>query len=198
MIILTGIGIFIFATPENLPAQNQLDRHTGVISADPLGFITMGPTVNFEVVPARIFGLQAGYRISSLGLVNNLINEDMAFSWTVFGSARFYVMPNRYGRGFYVGPGIEVGRSNYDDERYYFDPYSMVGRDVPFTRSYQVIAVGADLGYKWVWPSGFSLDVGDKIGVILIKRDDDEIKADSWTVDQFVFYLLSVKMGFAF
>jgi hypothetical protein len=195
--LLIGIVLLFCAPIAPGWAQSQLESHTVVISGDPVGFLFLGPTFNVEFVPSPLVGITAGLRVTNLGVTSSLIyGEDLKMSWMLFTSARFYVLPNRHGRGFFVGPRLEFGRTNWDDETYEW--YGWNFRTVRYTRSNKTRAFGAELGYKWVWRSGFSLELADLIGLIQYKEDDDVYKDDTWHTDRFAFYLLSVKVGFAF
>lgn len=159
--------------------QSQKNYH-GMIMFDPIGFLTLGPSVNIEAALWKSAGINAGVRLHSLGLLQNLLYGKMDLSYTIHTSFRYYIKPKQKIDGFFLGPGVELGRSNYSSGS-----------------TYNVRALGGGLGYKWVFGRGFCLTISDYIGVIQSKRIDD-IFDDEWTTDMFVFYLLSVHLGFAF
>jgi len=82
-------------------------------------------------------------------------------------------------QGFCIGPGLEFGKTNYENS------------------SYQVVAPGLEVGYKWIWVNGLTFELGDGIGIVYSKRNDSQNPAREWQVDMIVFYLLSVRLGVA-
>lgn len=122
-------------------------------------------------------GLSVGLRFPNLGVVTKAIYPDMEMSTLVRAGIRFYTSPMQNLQGFCIGPGLEFGKTNYERS------------------SYQVVAPGLDLGYKWIWINGFTLELGDTIGIVYSKRDDTQNPAEEWRVDMIVFYLVSVRLG---
>lgn len=116
----------------------------------------------------------------------------MKMAWMTDFSIRLYMSRRMYSKGFYIGPGFEIGRSYYNS--FFTENY----QTSDYTSSYLLMAFGGEIGYKWVWPSKFCLDIGDYIGPVYNKRDDEYYHSQQWNFDMFVFYLLSVKVGYAF
>ena len=159
---------------------NQKNIH-GMVMFDPLGFITMGPSLSIEPAIGKYIGIGAGIRLHNLGLISSRLHGSMDMSYMVHLSVRYYVKPKQKIDGFFFGPGIEYGRSNYSSGN-----------------KYDVRALGGGLGYKWIFKKGFCLTLGDYIGVVQSKSVDNDDYVDTWSTDMFVFYLLSVQIGFAF
>lgn len=176
-------GSFILlAFPAGVHSQSGprgTDYPRAVLSIDPVGFITLGPSINAEVALGKAAGLSGGLRFPNLGVVTKAIYPDMEMSTLFRAGIRFYTSPVQNLQGFCIGPGIEFGQTNYENS------------------SYQVVAPGLELGYKWIWINGLSLELGDSIGIVYSKRDDSQNPAKEWQVDMIVFYLLSVRLGVA-
>jgi len=160
-------------------SKNQKNIH-GMIMFDALGFITMGPSLNIEPAIGKYVGINTGIRLHNLGLISSRLHGSMDMSYLIHFSVRYYVKPKQKIDGFFLGPGIEYGRSNYSTGA-----------------TYNVRAFGGGLGYKFVFKKGFCLAIGDYIGIIQSKRIDVDYDTE-WVNDLFVFYLLSVQIGYAF
>jgi len=80
------------------------------------------------------FQLSAGFFFSGLETANG---ESLS-AFNVGAGYRFYVTAQEAPRGFYVMPFASFSSGSGDTN----------------------IAIGADLGYQWVWDSGFALDIG--------------------------------------
>jgi len=169
------------------------------ITIDPLGFITMGPSLCGEFLiqskGAPIgFGVLIGIRITNLGLASNLIMSggDMALSYTIPISIRVYPKTKHKCDGILLGAHFEYGKSNFKNEN-----------------ENNIMALGVDIGYKWVFQSGFSIELSDIIGVIKYKADDftesnsgdgwsETITyegTDGWETLAFVPYLVTLRLG---
>ncbi len=160
-------------------SKNQKNIH-GMIMFDALGFITMGPSINIEPAIGKYVGINTGIRLHNLGLISSRLHGSMDMSYLIHFSVRYYVKPKQKIDGFFLGPGIEYGRSNYSTGA-----------------TYNVRAFGGGLGYKFVFKKGFCLAIGDYIGIVQSKRIDVDYDTE-WVNDLFVFYLLSVQIGYAF
>ena len=159
------------------------------ISVDPLGFITMGPAVTGELLvqskKSRVgFGIYSGIRFTNLGLASNFLLSDgdmEFFSYTIPISLRIYLKTTSSTDGVFLGPHVEFGKSIYKNG------YKQ-----------QTRALGIEVGYKWTYKSGFTLELGDLIGIIQTKEISDSRVSNykpKWDDLRFVFYLLSVKLG---
>lgn len=154
------------------------------VSVDPIGFLALGPSVETELVPARFFGITTGLRLPYYGQMTKSLYQNMTGAWTVQGSMKFYFNRSNYARGFYLGPSMEYGKTYYE----YDDPND--------NRTFQVLGVGARLGYKWIINSWFTIDLSDMIGGVLSRREGSV--DSSWNMTLFVYYLISLKAGVAF
>lgn len=155
---------------------------------DPSGFITFGPGVYLEPAITENIGVLAGVRFPNLALLTNLFYGSLEMSYSAHISLRFYTNPKQKIQGFFLGPAIEFGRTNRSSW------YDFMNR-----------VFGGEIGYKWKYKNGFSLEICDDIGLIQSKKvknslpDFNDINEDySWFNDRFVFYLLSVKIGISF
>jgi hypothetical protein len=185
IVVLTfQTGMFLAAQGESLfqdavtATKNQKNYHV-MIMFDPLGFITMGPSINIEPAIGKFVGINAGLRLQNLGLISSRLHGSMDMSYLGHFSIRFYVKPKQKIDGFFLGPGIEYGRSNYTSGS-----------------KYNVRALGGGLGYKWVFKNRFCLTIGDYIGMVQSKRIEVDYDTE-WVNDMFVFYLLSIQIGIA-
>ena len=177
MIIAAQYGSYIQDTVTN--SKDQKNIH-GMVMFDGLGFLTMGPSIHIEPAIGKNIGIATGIRLHNLGLFSSRMHGSMDMSYLIHFSVRYYVKPRQKIDGFFVGPGIEYGRSNYSSGT-----------------KYGVRAFGGGLGYKWVFKNGFCLAIGDYIGMVQSKRIDDD-NSGTWYNDMFVFYLLSVEIGIKF
>ena len=69
----------------------------------------------------------------------------------VGGTVRVYPQARAL-RGFYIGPRLEYGMGSSEDDTDTFDS--------------TYLAVAADGGYRWMYPSGFGLSLGLQSGMI--------------------------------
>ena len=169
------------------------------LSFDPLGFITMGPSIcgEFLIQPKGVamgLGILIGIRITNLGLASNLLMSggDMAMSYTVPIALRFYPKTKNKCDGLLIGAHFEYGKSNFKNEN-----------------ENNIMAMGVDIGYKWVFKSGFNIELSDIIGVIKYKADDftESYSGDGWSETityegtdgwetlAFVPYLITFRLG---
>jgi hypothetical protein len=162
---------------------------------DPLGFITMGPSICSEILlqgknSSVGFGIYTGIRITNLGLASNLLLSEgtMEMSYTVPLAARIYTKTRNKGDGFFIGPHVEFGKTHFK------------GGGLNKIRAF-----AGELGYKWVQKNGFTLEISDAIGVIQTKKIHtwDYIynisqPEDPWQNLAFVPYMLSLKLGYTF
>jgi hypothetical protein len=162
---------------------------------DPLGFITMGPSLCGEIVmqgknSSVGFGVYTGIRITNLGMASNLLLSagTMKMSYSVPLACRIYTKTRNKTDGFFVGPHVEFGKTNFTDG------------DVN-----QIRAFSGEIGYKWVKKSGFTIELADQIGLIQTryKYDDtyfynDGNEYSSWEYLAFVPYMVSFKIGYTF
>jgi hypothetical protein len=171
---------FMKIIQDSLDVAKDQKKYHGMIMFDPIGFITLGPSIHIEPGIGKYVGIDAGLRLQNLGILQNAFYGSMNMSYMVHFSLRYYVKPKQQIDGFFLGPGIEYGRSNYTSGKVF-----------------GVRAFGGGLGYKWVFKNGFCLTLGDYIGIVQSKRIDDQYDYD-WKTDMFVFYLLSVQIGITF
>jgi hypothetical protein len=201
------IILFLCINSHKTVAQTDVKQHHAVISFDPLGFVTFGPSINAEVALGKFFGLQTGFRILNLGLCTDLIlNErggflpDMKMSWTVNIKAKFYIKPREKLEGFFLGPSFDYGRSAYEYE------YDWIGEKFTDRQLYNNMVFGLGVGYKWIWRNGFSLEPSYNMAFFLskLKRyefgdgDAFDYTTTNYELDLFALYVLSIKVGIAF
>jgi Protein of unknown function (DUF3575) len=195
--ILIGLSMFFIIGAFNRSFSQELKekRWGAILSADPVGFLTFGPLINGEMALSKNFSMALGYRQSDLGLMTNALTDDLVSSWTVSFSIKYH-FSQEYERpfGWFIGPHIEYGKSNREG----ISTYNWFGQMQKEERSYDVLTYGIELGYKWVFRDGFSLELSDNIGVISSKRNDSFYQGDEWNIDAYVLYILSAKLGIAF
>lgn len=153
--------------------DDERNRYIFNLSADPVGFLTLGPSIEVEFALARFLGVSAGARIPSLGFLTKSLYPTMKSAWTANCGLKFYLSKDQFAKGFYLGPRIEYGRTYYT------------------TSSFQVLSVGLQVGYKWMTKSRLSFDLSDSIGPVLSSN------TKGWGLEMIVFYLLSTRFGLA-
>jgi hypothetical protein len=186
-------GYKFYQRPAKGSRLNTSTKHIFCLSLDPLGFITMGPAVTgeflYQIKNKQVgFGLYTGLRLTNLGLASNtwLSGGSMGFfSYSVPIAIRIYPKTRYRTDGFFVGPHIEFGHTDFKDG------------DVNSTRAF-----GAELGYKWVYKSGFTLEIIDAIGLIQNKYASESTGSPygyepGWENLAFVPYMISVKLGYS-
>jgi hypothetical protein len=166
------------------------------LSFDPLGFITMGPTICgeflFQGKNSNVgFGLYTGIRITNLGLASNVLlsGGNMDMSYTVPIAVRIYPKTRNKSDGLFLGPHFEFGKSNNSD-----------GSEE------KIRAFALEIGYKWVNKNGFTLELSDAIALIQRKKpyffgiygDNSGYENATWENVAFVPYMLSLKLGYTF
>lgn len=205
-IFMLIIILFLCIIPQKTVAQTDVKQHNIVISIDPLGFVTFGPSINTEVALGKFIGLQTGFRILNLGLCTDLIlNErvglpDMKMSWTVNIKAKFYIKPKEKLEGFFLGPSFDYGRSTYEYE------YDWIDETFTDRQKYNNMVFGLGVGYKWIWDNGFSLEPSYNMAFFLSKLtryefgdgDAFDYTSTSYDLDLIALYVLSIKVGIAF
>lgn len=177
---------------------NSVKKHIVCLSFDPIGFITMGPVVTGELLlqlkDQRVgFGIYTGLRLTNLGIASNALLSGGtmgSFSYSVPIALRIYPRTKFSTDGVFVGPHFEFGKTTFTDG------------DKNFIRAF-----AAEIGYKWTYKSGFTLELFDILGLIQTKDDSKPIVIPGMNIPQyepqwenlaFVFYMLSLKLGFSF
>ena len=177
---------------------NHTKKHLFCLSVDPLGFVTMGPAVTGEFLlqlrNSRVgFGFCSGLRLTNLGVTSNILLSSGTmgfFSYSVPISLRIYPYSKFSTDGIFFGPHIEFGKTAFTDG------------DKNHTRAF-----GAEVGYKWTYRSGFTLELVDAIGMIQTKDEYESVIGipytdphyePEWENLAFVFYMISLKLGISF
>ena len=142
-------------------AQDGAPQHKSVIKVNPLGLAFGNFNATYEGVlngKSSIVG-QANFRDQLFGVDVSIFGAGLGY--------RYYITNKNLPapEGFYVQPQVSVlfGSVNDDDEV-----------DANFT----TFGVGAELGYQWVWDSGFVLDLGIGPMYTNISGDVDEVSFD--------------------
>lgn len=169
------------------------------ISFDPLGFITMGPSIcgEFLIQPENKstgVGILFGIRITNLGLASNLLMSggDLSLSYTIPLGIRFYPVSKQKCDGLIIGAHFEYGQSNFKNDN-----------------KNNIMALGINFGYKWRFSSGFNIELSDIIGIIQYKADEFTESSsgdgwsetiiyggtDGWETLAFVPYLVTLRLG---
>ncbi len=147
---------YAFPKIENKKALRTSKDDSFEFSFDPLGFATMGPTATGEFIIQKNeshygFGIVAGVRVTNLGVASNLLlgGGDMKLSYTVPVAFKYYPKTRNIADRFFVGPHFEYGTSYFKEGN-----------------KTRIRAFGLEFGYKWVFQSGFSLELVDLVGLI--------------------------------
>jgi len=165
-----------------------------ILTADPIGFITFGPSISGELLmldkeKSSGVGLFAGFRLTNLGIASYTLlgAGDMNTSFVYQFAFRYYPKIRNVSDGFFLGPHIEFGTSNFTDGD-----------------KTKIRAFGGEIGYKWVHKSGFDIELVDCVGLIQSKNEPAVAYYEfgehepEWKNLAFVFYMLSVRMGIVF
>ena len=134
-----------------------INAQNNVIKTNPIG-LAFG---NFNATYERVLGTSASiilkgqYMYKLLGEEVNLAGAGLGFRY-YFTHAKKPV-PG----GFYINPQVAFAFGSVTDED-------------DFEYSAKTIAFGAEIGYQWVWESGFVLDLGIGPMYTIVKADGSE------------------------
>ena len=147
---LTGALLITVTTQARAQDQGvQVPAQRGaVISANPLGFLQFGPTLEGELPVGSRAGLMVGIRMPSMGLVSHALDSDLESGWMLAGSVRIYGTGSRRPAGWFYGPRFEIGKT--DSGTFTSTPSGG----------------GLELGHRWIRPSGFAVSVGGIAGYL--------------------------------
>ncbi|MEX2182227.1 MAG: DUF3575 domain-containing protein [Gemmatimonadaceae bacterium] len=156
----------------------QSAGHTPVSSAlstNILGPLQLGPNIEYERAISDAASLGGGVRLPAFGLVSHLINDGIESGWTVYGTWRYYPGASRL-RRWYVGPHVEVGRT--DNQTFYS----------------QIVGYGGTFGHRWIKPNGFSIVLGGLLGTF---GSDDTWKDGSGSAgsERYLVWMLNLSLG---
>ena len=209
--IIVNIGLFSEEI-ENYSKNEDKDRKW-TIQTSPHYYIadifllTMAGSRGIPDTGALIIDLEGQYKI------NDLFNISLAFSyftffyhndWQIHIKPMFIYRPLKTGlKGFYIGlypiiglfdikTGLEIFNENGSME------WINYGRSVE-------IGVGLDIGYKWVFKRGFSLQLGGGIGKAceipsfsgFLIRSDGRVSLDFFDID-ILDLSFDLKLGYSF
>ncbi len=140
----------------------SLNAQTNVLKTNPLG-LAFG---NFNATYERVLGTSSSilfrgqYMYRFLGVKVNMGGVGLGYRYYITHAKK--PVPG----GFYVNPQAALSfGSVYDDN------------DVATSGS--TIGIGAELGYQWVWESGFVLDLGIGPMYTFVNSDDADLEGDS-------------------
>jgi hypothetical protein len=153
----------------------QTGPATSVWSTNPLGFLQLGPNLEFERALSPASALGAGIRLPTLGLTTHLINDGIKSGWSAYGIYRFY--PKRSAlRGWYVGPHVEIGGTSNE------------------TYTSRLLGGAGEFGHRWIKPSGFSITLGGLLGML---KSNDTWKDDGTSAgsETYFIWMLNVSLG---
>lgn len=134
------------------------DAQTQVIKTNPLG-LAFG---NFNVTYERVMNEK-----SSINIFGNYFYGFAGLDVAAFGVGagyRFFFTHKKkpVPAGFYVQPQVGFSFGSVTDD--FDDDYS-----------YSTIGIGAEIGYQWVWDSGFVLDLGIGPQYTIYSGDGDSV-----------------------
>ncbi len=134
-----------------------INAQSNVIKTNPLG-LAFG---NFNATYERVFGTSSSllvrgqYMYKLLGAEVNLAGAGLGYRY-YFTHAKKPV-PG----GFYITPQVQFAFGKITDDD-----------DIEYSAS--TVAFGAEIGYQWVWDSGFVLDLGIGPMYTIAKGGDSE------------------------
>lgn len=99
------------AVPDAIAAQQPVAQPKSILTVNPLGFLQLGPTVEFEWLASPTVGIDVGLRSPTLGLLAHLIDPELGLSLLGIGSVRFHT-DSRRPLGWWLGPRAEAGKSS--------------------------------------------------------------------------------------
>lgn len=129
------------------PAAPATPKGT-IISANPLGFLQFGPTLEAEFPAGQKAGIMLSVRMPSMGLVSHMLDDALESGWMVGGSVRLYANSERKPAGWFYGPRAEFGKT--DSGTYTSSPWG----------------VGFESGHRWIKANGFAISVGGMAGYL--------------------------------
>jgi hypothetical protein len=175
--------VLLLAAATTAPAQQQPAsvavpagaRYTW--STNPLGFLQLGPNIEFERATSTAHAVGFGVRAPTLGLYTYLLNEDVQSGWSAYGIYRFY--PRRQAlHDWYVGPHLEFGGTSND------------------TYTSQILGFGGEFGHRWIKSNGFAIVLGGLLGVL---KSNDTWKDGTGSAgnETYVIWMLNLSLGVA-
>ena len=162
---------------QSQPASDPMAGSRYTWSTNPLGFLQLGPNVEFERATSPAHALGFGARLPTLGVMTYVINDAIESGWTVYGVYHFY--PKRTAlRGWYIGPHLEFGHTSST---------SWTSR---------LLGGGGEFGHRWIKPNGFSIVLGGLLGTF---KSDDTWKDGTGSAgsEQYFVWMLNLSFGFA-
>jgi len=164
--ILTLAVVFAFLSAN---AQSK------IIKTNPLGLAFGNINVTCERVLSGSSSIlvRSEYAYNLLGTKVNLGGAGLGYRYYITHVKK--AVPN----GFYVNPEIMlmVGTANSEEQNY----------------GLFVLGIGAELGYQWVWNSGFTLDLGIGPMYSFMKSDSSDLQKTGFFIP-----MATVAIGFAF
>ena len=146
-------------------------------STNPLGFLQLGPNIEFERATSPAHAVGFGVRAPTLGLYTYLLNEDVQSGWSAYGIYRFY--PRRQAlHDWYIGPHLEFGGTSNE------------------TYTSKILGAAGEFGHRWIKRNGFSIVLGGLLGV-LKSNDTWRDGTGSAGNETYVIWMLNVSLGFA-
>lgn len=135
----------------------SLNAQSNVIKTNPLG-LAFG---NFNATYERVFGTTSSLLIRGQYMYK-LLGADVSLAGAGLGYRYYFTHAKKpVPAGFYVNPQLafSFGKVNDETEGNY---------------SASTIGFGAEIGYQWVWESGFVLDLGIGPMYTIAKGGDSE------------------------
>ena len=183
-----------------LPADNnspggpfEKNMYTGIYF-NPLGFVAIGPMLGAEFTFDRRFILDAHIRIPKFGIQTGTFAEgcggETDFKGIGVGASVKYFFQIGNG-GIYAGPTIE-----YSALKYKCDNHGKLSSDPYLNAETNVLIAAANIGYKFMFSSGFYLRAGGYFGTYKELTNIRDGEKYSPSTDPFYFFELG--FGFAF
>ncbi len=152
------------------------NAQTSVVKTNPLGLAFGNFNVTYEKVlnPSSSFLVKGEYMFQLLGVDVNLGGIGAGY--------RYYIthLNKTVPTGFYLMPEIAFAFGSIDD-------------DNGTTYSANTFGIGAEIGYQWIWSSGFALDLA--VGPMYTKINSDDLGA---TGDGGIIPTATLAIGYAF
>jgi hypothetical protein len=149
-------------------------ERTKVVKTNPLG-LAFG---NFNVTYEKVLNSKSSVLFHAQYMFE-LLGVDVNTGGLGVGYRYYFTHENKeVPSGFYVQPQTSFGFGSVED-------------DANFT----TVSLGAELGYQWAWPSGFTLDLGIGPNYTVISGDVDDVDFDTTSG---IIPSATLAIGFAF
>ena len=154
LIVTVFIAVALNGTPDN---KFSLGLET-------LGYpLLSGPSLTMELPFDNLrYHLNARFGIG----IMNIVRESYTDYYSIGLGANYFF--NGRGNGLYSGATVEYARARYMYKDYLVEPILWTEKN----RDINSVALLANLGYNWEYPSNFYLRLGSNVGAKFAKNQD--------------------------